>query len=290
MIMKRVFTVFILLFLSALPVLADSPPGGDVLRPKREGASGFHWYLGLDAGLTWSSFYNGPAHIYAPNPYFEHHPFLSGTQDVSWVSFDVSDGSGLGFIVGGVVDLSFTRYFGLVGKINYHTRVGSFDYSASSTVPIYQNGQWTTTNVSYKDTHDWQLNFFAFDLLARIQLVPESWYILIGPSFSSLSKNTFDYQKQILAPDNIFWLEESTVGGLGTPNQYRSMKGSWEVPNLNSTRVDLKGGVGVWIPLTETLFLTPELTAALPLTKLESSMDYNMFTLFATVGLRWKMD
>ena len=288
--MKRILTVFILLFLAAAPMLADSPPGGDVLRPKREGPSEFRWYLGLDAGLTWSNFYNGPATIFAPNPYFQNHPFWVGTNDISWVPFDVSSGNGLGFTVAGVVDLGFTKYFGLVGKLNYHTRAGSFDQTATVNADVYLNGQWTNADISYRDKHDWRFDFIGFDLLARIQIIPESWYVLVGPSFSSLSKNTFTYNKSLLGPQGMYFLEESTLGGLGTPNQRTSMSGTWEAPNLESTRVDLKIGTGIWIPLTEKMFLTPELTFAYPMTKLQSEMDYNMFTFFATVGLRWQMN
>jgi hypothetical protein len=59
---------------------------------------------------------------------------------------------------------------------------------------------------------------------------------------------------------------------------------------MQKNRVDIKGGFGTWIPISKTLFLTPELTLNYPLTKLQSSIDYNMFTIFFTVGLRWKMD
>ena len=288
--MIRAITVIISLFLAALPALADSPPGGDVLRPKREGPSEFRWYLGLDGGLTWSTFQKGPASILAPNPFFEHHPYPSATQDISWVAFDVNSGSGFGFSFAGVVDLGFTPYFGLVGKVNYHTRSGSFDQTAATTTDVLIDGSWVPMTISYRDAHDWTLNFIGFDLLARIQLAPESWYILVGPSFGSLSKNSFEYQKTILSPSDVYFLEESTLGGLGTPNQLTRMSGTWEVTNLEKTRVDLKGGFGVWIPLSSQMFLTPEVTIAYPLTKLHSDMDYNMITIFATVGLRWQMN
>ena len=289
--MKHVFTMFFLLLLAGGPLLADSPPGGDVLRPKRAGASEFQWYLGLDGGLTWSSFYNGPADIFAPNPFFRTHSLRPTIGDPSWVGFPVNSGNGIGFTIAGVVDLAFSKHFGLVGKLNYHTRKGNFDQTATFyNLDVYQNGLYIKADVTFHDKHDWELRYLGFDLLARIQIVPESWYVLIGPSFSSLSKNTFNYNKSIVGPADIYFLEESLLGVLGTPNQLTTMSGSYEVPNLETTRVDVKAGLGTWIPLSETLFLTPEVSLAYPLTKLESNMDYNMFTVFATIGLRWKMD
>jgi hypothetical protein len=262
-------------------------PGGDVLRPDRSGPSEFKWYLGIDAGPTYSSFSKGPFGILIPNAYTN----LIVYQGFSQLLLPpINSGNGIGFDVGGTIDLGFTPHFGLVGKISYHTRSGTFDQTTSSDETDY------FTQVPYVLTlnnHvDWTLNFLSFDLLARIQFQPESWYFLIGPSFSSLSSNKLKWTNTIVNPSDKYYIEvpSATNPSPNVDHQIRGLSFDGEVTSLNKTRTDIKGGFGTWIHLSKTLSFTPELTIAYPLTKLQSNTTYNMFTIFFTVGLRWKMN
>jgi hypothetical protein len=290
--MNRFAATLFLLTLAVFPALADSPPGGDVLRPKRDGPSEFRWYLGLDAGLTWSSFFNGPIAVNVPSPYFTTHPYFDSNVpfvDLSLMPCYVDKGNGLGFTIGGAIDLGFSKWFGLIGKVNYHTRAGHFDENSSMTAPALVNGVWSTISLVQQEKHDWTLNYVGIDILARFQLVPESWYLFVGPSLGFLSTNTFKFDKAVISPTDMYYLEETGIG-LASPNQFRTMSGSTTVDNLEKSRVDVKGGVGVWIPIANKLYLTPEVSLAYPATKLVTGLDFNVMTIFATVGLRWQMN
>jgi hypothetical protein len=278
-------------------------PGGDVLRPSRAGASEFKWYLGLDAGITFSSFHNGPIEISFPNPYFFQHPvnILDNNTGI-WYDLSLlpapstlSSGNGLGFTFGGVIDLGFTKHFGLVGKVNYHTRSGSFDQTTTYNLPIVStDGSVTYMNTSFHDKVDWTFNYIGFDLLARIQLQEDAWYLLFGPAYSSLSTNKAKYTQTIVNPTNIFYFEQNSGGIVNIDHNYRQASGEVEISNVTKSRWDLKLGVGTWIPLTKSMFLTPELSLAYPLSskliETTPSSDFNMFTMFFTIGLRWKMN
>jgi hypothetical protein len=258
-------------------------PGGDVLRPDRSGPSEFRWYLGIDAGPNYSSFYNGPLLLSVPDPYYSN-VFLSP---------EIDKGNGIGFNIAAVIDLGFTKTFGLIGKIQYNSRAGKFNQTWTADVLDVMNNN--TVTATWNDDVNWTFSYIGFDLLARIQFSPDSWYMVVGPSFNSLSANTAKVTQTILSPANFFYVEE-TVFGPSIANQYRVANVSAKISNVKSSRIDLKAGVGTWIPLGKKVSLTPELTFGYPLTELvqaapgNADIKFNMFTIFFTVGLRWKMN
>lgn len=280
--------------------------GGDVLRPKR--ASGdYSWYIGLDAGLTYSSFMNGPLTFYMPDPYNPRY-VLPAVAD---------EGSGLGFYVGAAVDLPLSEMFGIVLKGNYHTRNGSFD-ETSDLFEIHPDTETGLTSV-FNNKTDWTFTYLGFDVLGRINLGSSPVYLLVGPSFGFLNSNTAKLDQTIVQPDDIYYLED--VGGFDDIiNEFQTASVEQEVEGFESSRIDLKFGAGVWIELSPDLYLTPELTLAYPLTTFvdeeflsathdatkpaevgsvwfnslgrelaSTNKDFNMLTAFFTIGLRWRM-
>ncbi len=280
--------------------------GGDVLRPERSGGA-YHWYLGLDAGLTYSIFQNGPVSLYMPNPHNSKYP-LQATDD---------GGNGLGFVIGGALDLPLSESIGLMGRLNYHTRSGT---ATTTTFPVpavryYPDGSTELVDATIEDKVTWTFDHLQLDLLLRIQLQKDAWYLFFGPSFSSILSNKAELDQRIVAPEDIYYVEE--VNGFDDiVNNLRTASNSAEIAGIRSGRFDLKFGLGTWIPLTETLFLTPELSLAYPLLKLveadyahdrfgqigdnaaifertepfiENNADFNMITVFFTLGLRWRI-
>ncbi len=285
--------------------LSLRPDGGDVLRPKRAGD--YSWYLGLDAGLTYSSFMNGPVVFYMPNPYNPRY-VLAGTAD---------EGSGLGFYLGAAVDLPLSDIFGIVIKANYHTRAGSFDETTDQ-FEIHPDTETGLSSVWGSQT-DWTFNYVGIDLLGRINLGSSPVYLLLGPSFGFLLSNNAKLEHSIVQPDDIFYLEDVN-GSDQVVNEFRTASSEHEVEGFESSRIDLKFGVGFWIELNPDLYLTPEITVAYPLTTFvkeeflsathtaaepaevgavwlnsfgrelaSTNKDFNMLTAFFTIGLRWRM-
>lgn len=284
------------------PVSWLSPSGGDVLRPDR---GGYDWYLGFDAGLTWSMFQNGPLVYYTSNPYNPRHARIGS----------VDEGNGIGFYLGATADFPVSDALGIMLKLHYHTRAGAFD-EATDTREIHQGTSTGLTTILHNQTN-WTFNYLGFDVLLRIDLGDTGPYFMIGPSFQGLLSNSAELDQEIVQPDDIYYLED--VNGFDDiVNNYRTSSSTEEVSGLEGFRIDAKAGFGWRVELTRDLQLVPELAFAYPLTKLVDSgftpesedagvlpvwtndnsvdntlvttnNDFNMMTVFFTVGLRWRI-
>lgn len=303
--------------LCAVDLAAQS--GGDVLRPGRGGgriidepSAPLVWYLGVDAGITWSTFMNGPISYYTPNPYFP--PSLLYDYLDFALPATVDEGSGLGFAVGATLDLALTPSFGLQLRGLYNRRAGSFDETVDM-LEIHPETSTMLTTVT-RDKTEWTFDYVNVDLLARIQLAPESFYLLIGPSIGFLAGNQAALTQEIVQPFDIYY-QEANYQTTPTERELKTASMSHEISGFSGTRVDLRAGVGTWIPISEGLYLTPELTLSYPLTKMVSAAvpsaqelpeaalfprinssgvqlapqndSFNMMTIMFTLGLRWQM-
>jgi hypothetical protein len=283
------------------PVSWLTPSGGDVLRPDRGGD--YHWYLGVDAGLTWSMFQNGPLAYYTSNPYNPRYLRVGS----------VDEGHGMGFYLGATADFPVSDALGIMLKLHYHTRAGAFDETTDTREIHPQTGTGLTT--VWRDQTNWTFHYLGFDVLLRIDLMESGPYFMIGPSFQGLLSNSAELDQEIVQPNDIYYLED--VNGVDDiVNDYRTSSGTEEVAGLKGFRVDAKAGFGWRIELTRSLQLVPEIALAYPLTKLvdtgfnpenenaailpvwtndfdeilvESNEDFNMMTVFFTVGLRWRI-
>ena len=307
--------------LLALLCAAESPAqsGGDVLRPGRGGgriaaepAAPTVWYVGLDAGVTWSSFMNGPISYYTPNPYFPPSP-LYDYLDFA-LPATVNKGSGIGFAVGATVDLALTPSLGLTLRGLYNRRAGSFEETVDMR-EIHPETSTTLTTVT-RDKTEWTFDYVNLDLLARIQLAPESFYLLVGPSLGFLAANSAALTQEIVQPFDIYY-QEASYQNFPTERELKTASMTHEIDGFSGTRVDLRAGVGTWIAISDGLYLTPELTLSYPLTKMVSAAmpsaqelpeaalmpringnleqiapqndSFNMMTIMFTLGLRWQM-
>lgn len=283
-----------------------SADGGDVLRPERGGGA-YHWYIGLDGGMTWSMLQNGPVSFYTPNPYNSKYP-LQAT---------IEEGNGIGFLFGAALDFPLSESVGFMARLNYHTRAAS---STTTTFPVpafrfLPDGSAVPVDATMQDEVDLTFGHFALDLLLRVQLQQDAWYLFFGPSFSSILSNEVTLKQSIVDPQDIYYVEEF-IDGDDIVNNFRTAESTTELAGFAEGRFDLKFGLGTWIPLSDDLFLTPELSVAWPLLKLidenyvhdqfgqagdnaavfertapfiENNEDFNMMTVFFTLGLRWRI-
>jgi hypothetical protein len=294
----RTCLCLLLLTCIALPVtaLADGPErgktvfslrdGGDVLRPERMSESDYVWYIGIDAGLTYSRFQNGPVYYIIPHPYVPELPWFA----------NANEGSGLGLTAGLTLDFPLSEMFGLVLKGYYHTRAGSFEEQLD--VGLTFDPDIPTI---FNNETDMTFTYLSVDLLARMNLGSLPLYLLFGPSYSSLSSNEVKLDQTILQPDDLYYWEDAN-GSI--TNMLRSGSSEGEIIEILDSRWDLKFGLGYWLQIAPKLSLTPEVAVAVPLGKLidedqldadaiEAGLvntDFNMITTFITIGLRWHID
>ncbi|MBN1447040.1 MAG: outer membrane beta-barrel protein [Bacteroidetes bacterium] len=298
--------------------------GGDVLRPERDGKSDYVWYIGLDAGLTYSRFQNGPVSWFTPNPYHVNNPmyglFYESPFPHAFPLFAAAnEGDGIGLYFGLTLDFPLNDVFGIVLKGNYHNRTGKFSLT-TDTREIHPDTETDLTTIFEHET-DWSFNYLGFDLLLRIQPFDFPLYGLIGPSIGLLSSNTAKLTQRIAQPDDIYYTEWVN-DEVDIVNEFRSASSEEEVTGFLGTRTDLKLGLGYWIPLTPSLSLVPEIAVAVPLGKfidrvydanppagsisddaglidwtnslnepiVTTNQDFNVITSFITIGLRWHID
>ncbi len=263
--------------------ISDYLMGGDVLRPAGPRTP---WYLGLDAGITYSSFSGGPILLSnLKNPY---RPTVKGAQRQAYAD----KGNGLGFYIGATIDYPLSHTVGLIGKINYHTRSGKFSSATKEVISLLP-----PDSIEYHQDFTWSLNYIAIDILLRVQLLEKSLYLLAGPSFAFLQKNTVALNEKIIGT-NKFYIEDDPTLPDPLARRLTTLSSETEITNLNKTRIEFKAGLGTWIPVSTKLFLTPEVMVTFPISRLIKNdetfggikvYDFNMWTIFVTVGLRWEM-
>lgn len=258
-------------------------PGGDVLRP--EGGKS-PWFIGIDGGITYSSFNGGPLILIGfTNPY--------NTLPSAQRFITLDKGNGLGFLFGAAVDVPLSKNIGIIGKLSYNTRSGKF--TANQQFPLVTLLPPDTTLITISQDLSWQFRYISFDILLRVQLMDKSLYLLVGPSFNSLSSNSAKLDERIVSP-NAFYTQTN-----GSLTSFTSLSAEQEIKGLKSMRIELKAGLGWWVQINEKLFLTPEVLIGFPISKIADNVydlrtgtntattDFNFWTLFATIGLRWQM-
>jgi hypothetical protein len=269
----------LLMICAALPARSESPfepaPGGDVLRP---GGRGSKVFLGLDAGLSFSYFMGDlTARFY---------PFANNNVNYLWAPFN--KGSGFGPLIDAVLDVPVNKNWGVVFKVGWVSRVEKF--TSTHVNPIfYQDNQGNFVQTAFDNKVDLTVSHLMIDLLARYQLVPDSWYLLGGISFTNLLSNSGDFTQTIIAPPGITF-SAPLGGGL-------TFASTSEFSGFNEGRLAVKAGAGTWIPLAKKVFFTPELCIDFPLTKFAKSdgeplmfvpaSDISFMTISLTAGIRF---
>jgi hypothetical protein len=262
----------------ALPARADGPegpfPGGDVLRPDR---GNVRFYLGADAGISASSFMGKlvPHIIYDGfNGYYLWAPFTNG--------------SGVGPLLDGVLDIPLSKDFGFVFKLGWTSRTEKFSTAHIDPIFYVDAGTMLPAPALLRSTMDLDVSYVTADFLLRYQLAPQSWYLLAGLAYSNLLSNEGTFTQDILQPTDLYF-----DGLLGSGRSYTQ---TGEFSDITKSRWALKAGVGTWIPLSKSVFFTPELCIDYPLTKFVEGggdpllfvdpSDSKFMTVSLTLGLR----
>ena len=298
--------------------------GGDVLRPERTSSSEYFWFIGIDGGITYSRFQNGPVSFFMPNPYHVSNPFYGPMYNSPFphaypLTAAADEGDGVGLYLGLTLDFPLSNAFGLVIKGNYHNRTGGFSL-LTDLGEVHPDTETDLTTVLEHET-DWTFDYLGFDMLLRIQPLEIPLYGLIGPSIGILSSNTAELTQRIVQPEDLFYTE--WLDGQEVISEFTSASSEEEIAGFMDTRIDLKLGFGYMIELSESLFLVPEVTVAVPMSAFIDSVntadhnvdppiddngaligwengfnepivgfnnDFNVITTFITIGLRWRID
>lgn len=245
--MKRIIIVLLLFALPALGQVAQMP--------------GRYDYLSVDLGGTYS-WLSGYENFFWPIVYpYDSRP----TPPAQYISF-TRQGSGLGFKTGLGIDMRIAGAFALRLGLFYRTNTTqNTEVRISEPTPRLPAGALPEIERSYKST--WQ--FAGAEILGRIPLFTDYLYGLAGVSLSYMLSDKFDADERIT--DDTYTGSYNSLPS-GTPSGARSYSVVDQTSNnfYNVIQFGGKLGLGYFIPLTESIVLTPEITTTIPFGKLTS--------------------
>lgn len=218
------------------PVPLPASPGHSLITSRN--------YLGLELGLTSSLFFNAENYFVGANYDNDLTDEFVGLVPVTFEDYQ----PGLGYMAHAILDLAINETMGFQAKVGYRNHT----MGATGRDTVSFDGGFTATAV--ENDYTATLNYAAVDALFRYQFMQEGLYGLAGFGFSSLLSNRAEGSQDDVNSD-----------ALGT------FEGEFD-DYYNSSRFDIKLGVGTWVPMGENgVVLAPELMVGLPLTGLFTS-------------------
>ncbi len=167
-------------------------------------------------------------------------------------------GTGLGFMIGGEADMSFSPTIGILTRLIFYDNM-SGSYSKSGTDPYYGN---------YSQDYSSSVGYFTIDALFRLKLQRSGLYFIAGPSFGINVEGSYEVSTTIQGQD------------------YGKQKGS--LKDMQA-RFALKVGAGYEIPIARDIDLTPQVTFAYGLTKVQSDVSWRIINIYAGCGVKFRV-
>ena len=246
--MKPIIILFLIFSLPAFGQVAQMP--------------GHYDYLSVDLGGTYS-WLTGYENFFWPIVY----PYDSRSNPpAQYVDF-TRQGSGLGFKTGLGLDMRIAGTFALRLGLFYRTQsTGNTEQRISEPTPRLSGSPLPEIERTYTST--WQ--FTGAEILGRIPLFSDYLYGLAGVSLSYMLGDKFDLQEHIT--DDGYQGSYNDLPS-STPSGKRSYSVTDQISNnyYDLIQFGAKLGLGYFIPISESIVLTPEVTTTIPFGKLTSS-------------------
>ena len=182
-------------------------------------------------------------------------------------SYNIHSGSGLpktatgvGFVGGLQIDVSFSKAFALLTTVYaYDNRIGGYTRDV------------TIDGIDFTDEHSVTIAYAGIEPLLKYTMPDDRFYLLAGPSIG------FKVEAQ---GDDI---QTTSTPTTGFPDGY-SYQSTYEPPDIN-TRFEFNVGAGYMFKIDGQSRLTTQLTFAYGLNKVEKNVDWriNSFRLIAAL-------
>jgi hypothetical protein len=258
--MKTIFPILFLCLLSAVASAQTPKPLGERNYVGFEVGPDYGWLSGAQNFVL--------QFIYPLN--------YSDSRAVYPISLD-KPGSGIGFHIGGTVDINLSGAWNFTGKFFYShqstksteqkTIALTSDFGKQMSVNFLNQ---TTGTGDFSTTLEQGWSYLGGDVLLRYQIAAESFYALAGFEFSGLINNSIHITQSITGsssgslkykkykdPTNTGVLSSTIeIPDGGTSGLY---KGLWAGPKV---------GIGSFFAINEKWILAPELSISIPLTDL----------------------
>jgi hypothetical protein len=226
-------------------------------------------YYGFEGGVTYNWFQGAKNFSYGIIVPAANNPNTNA--DVQRLVPFASPGSGIGFLFGGVLDLALANSVALQGKLRYVEN----SMTGNDTRDEQVNGQ-ATNLARVVGHHQTTLSYVGLDALLRVQIEPNSVYLLAGVGFSALASNNHTITEVIDSSDG----SVAFIDVNGNPSKLTSLSATGGFTGLyNTTRLSGKFGIGTFIPIgTSGMVLTPELLADIGISELYSASSVAQYT------------
>lgn len=192
---------------------------------------------------------------------------------------DLSEsGTGIGFVIGGQVDMDFTQTIGLVTSMQfYDNRSGSTTQESSQQ---YQDNQGNPVTSTISRENSASLAYFMIEPLFKLRLPGSGFYFLAGPSIGFNIEGTGEVEATETLPPPYTWDGQS--------NKRTLAKSKGSMKDLLA-RFELKFGSGYNIPVSNSIYLYPQLTFGYGITKVQSDLSWRILTIQALFGVKFRL-
>ncbi|MCB0712059.1 MAG: hypothetical protein KDD67_06990 [Ignavibacteriae bacterium] len=189
-------------------------------------------------------------------------------------------GSGLGFTAGIKSFITLGEKSYLSPRVAYTRHNGSFE-SFTEEFPFF-GADDTVENMRFRDELSAPIPTFAADLFYCYRIDSNlGLYIVGGPAIEYISSAEFSKTETIVGPDGLVYLNggDSITGG---SNVVRSVDIDY-IDNVSRLVFGARAGLSLLYPLSETIYLNPEVTVSLPVTVIAD--NWRMLEVQGTFGV-----
>ena len=182
-------------------------------------------------------------------------------------------GSGIGFVGGFKGFIPLTENIDLSPRIAYEGRPGTFTDRSEPLPFLGANNQ--VEMIVFDEEFKASLAALTFDILGTYTFTEFGLYGAIGPSGAIFAGKSFTKTETIPGPSGVLYKSGGTSRQVTTG----------DISNLAGIQLDLRGGAGVKYPITETLYLNPEVLFSFPLFTVTTVDSWKTTGLQGTIGL-----
>jgi outer membrane protein OmpA-like peptidoglycan-associated protein len=187
----------------------------------------------------------------------------------------------LGWMAGNILDVPFTDAWGLSARMYYHKANG--DFSTPSTNPPYiLLADSSLVRLNTDQNLNTSLDYVQFDALAKFNFTP-IWYVTAGPSIGFATRAAYSQEESIVSPTGA----KFESGGTSRKIIAGRFEDEGSANTEKNLRVAAVAAFGADFPLTNRIFLNPEIGYQLGFTNVLSSFNWKVDALRAGVALKF---
>jgi hypothetical protein len=189
---------------------------------------------------------------------------------VTGLNFNIASGSdvtqttnGFGFLIGAKMDMNFSSHIGLLTNVVFYDGRG-----------LNSSTEGTANGINYTVESDYSIAYFTIEPLFKVRIPRTMFYFFAGPSVGFNIASTYEFS---LTSDN----DQLTFN-----DGSKSSKGTMK--NMK-TRLEIKGGSGMDIPIGDGIDISPEVSFGYGLTKISKEGNSRILTIQTMCSVKFTL-